>query len=291
MKTFFQLAAIAAVVALGLVACSGSSRSGGESLQDSHPQTQADSLSYFFGGMYADNFWRSNSYDSIALSEGGRRKYLEGVEKGLGFDDDLRFLEGISAGIQIRLAINDLEKDLGVHLSKEQILNALAYGLRSDTSLNWSENQKSLRQIVEAIGKNKDRADRAAAEVAVEKAGEKAGMKLLSEGVYGKIIGEPSGEMLKEGDLVRVRMQFQTLNGKKLNLPTPEVIQIGMMFQETLLEPVIVKLSSREKMELITSAVGVFGSQCSRMDLKPTDIVKVTIETLGLVDEIGFGSK
>lgn len=272
---------LAATAILALTACS-SGPGEGKTLEETNPRTQADSLSYYFGAMYADNYWRTYANDSSATSSEARKQYLDGVGKGISLGEDRQYLEGVMTGIQFVLGIQDLEKDLGVKLDKNRILDALAYGLRNDSAVDGASNQQALQQILQAIGEKKDREDKKTGDEAVAKAAAKAGMKKMGDGIYGKVTKPGQGALLKAGDAVKALMTVTPVSGKTVNIPMPEVIQVGSMFRDTSLGPVIETLHANESVELMTSAIALFGNQCTRMGLDPTEVVKITLTTDGL---------
>lgn len=282
MKKISPLSVIATIAGTLLMAACSSGVGDGKTLEETNPHSQADSLSYYFGTMYADNYWRTYANDSNATSEEARHQYIEGVRKGISLGENPQYLEGVATGIQFILGIRDLEKDLGVRLDEKRILAALAYGMRNDSIIDGAANQQALQAILQALGEKKDKEDLQAGQKAVEQAATKNSMKQISDGIYGKTVRTGQGPLLKAGDAVNVHMTVTPLSGKKISIPMPEVIQVGSMFQDTPLAPAIETLHQNESVELLTSAMALFGNQCSRMGLEPAEVVRISLTTKGL---------
>ena len=270
-KIFSGLLIAGAFVVAG---CSGSG--GGKPLSDYKGASQADSLSYYYGAMYADNYWRSHTGDSVALSDKGRDQYMSGLEKGLSLGSDEQYLEGA-------MGMRELEKELGVKLDPEIIRNALAYGLRSDSAVNPSEVNGKLQQILQTIGEKKDKENSVAAEKAVAAAAKKAGASKMTAGVYGKVLKAGSGAVLKDGDRVKVAMKMTSLEGKDVAVPMPEEITVGREFAGMPVGEVLVGMHAEESVELYVSAFSMFGQNCSRMGFDPASVIRITLNTSGLI--------
>lgn len=279
MKKTRLLPLAAGLLLLG--ACSGPGE--GQPLSDFKNAGQADSLSYFYGAMYADNYWRMSANDSAAREEKARKRYLEGVEKGMSLgSDDKQYNDGLLVGLQFATGIRDLEKELGVKLDKKTILSAMAYGLRADSTIDMASAQQGLQMILQTLGEKKDKENAAEAQKAVAAAAKKDGLKPMTEGVYGKTVKPGSGALLKEGDIVKVEMQMASLAGKKVSFPMPSELRVGTEFQGTPMHVVLTKLHAEESVVLYVSAYSMFGQGCSRMGYEPSDVLKVDISTLGL---------
>ncbi len=252
--------------AVGLLcfgACSGPGD--GKPLSDYSGASQADSLSYFYGAMYADNYWRMSANDSAAKAEAARKKYLEGVAKGIGLgSDDKQYNEGLLVGLQFATGMKELEDELGVRLDKDIILNAMAYGLESDSTIDAAAMQQGLQKILQALGEKKDKKDAAEA------------------GLYGKTLKPGAGPLLKEDDVVKVDMSMASLSGKEVAFPMPSELRVGTEFKGSPLGEALTKIHAQESVELYVSAFSMFGRNCGRMGFEPNDVIKVSLTTLGL---------
>lgn len=270
--------------AVGLLcfgACSGPGD--GKPLSDYSGASQADSLSYFYGAMYADNYWRMSANDSAAKAEAARKKYLEGVAKGIGLgSDDKQYNEGLLVGLQFATGMKELEDELGVRLDKDVILNAMAYGLESDSTIDAAATQQGLQKILQALGEKKDKKDAAEADKAVAAAAKKSGMKLMAAGLYGKTLKPGTGPLLKEDDVVKVDMSMASLSGKEVAFPMPSELRVGTEFKGSPLGEALTKIHAQESVELYVSTFSMFGRNCGRMGFEPNDVIKVSLTTLGL---------
>ena len=271
----------AGALALMLAACSNPPS--GKPLADLGKLSQADSLSYLYGMSYADNYWRMAQSDSAAAGEAGRKEYLKGIQKGLALASESdQYNEGLLMGLQVAVAQKNLQKELGVTIEPEMFTSGLAYGLQADTVASDPRYQQQFQRIVDAIGKKKDKENADAAGKALAAAARQQGMAQMGPDVFGKVITPGEGVLLQTGQTVNVDMKLLSLSGKELPIPMPKQINVGHEFADLPIGPVILKMHEKEKMELLTPAFALFGQNCSRLGLEPTEVVKVLIETKGL---------
>lgn len=271
---------MSAVVLLG--SCSGADTEG-KPLSDYKNATQSDSLSYYYGEMFASQFWQMNANDSDATSQAARKQYLEGVAKGLALGGkDKAYSEGVLAGLQIALGTREVEKELGVKVNTEMVQSGLARGLRSDSAVDVSKSQMEMQRIIQVLGEKKDKENNAKAEKALKAAASKAGMKQMAPQMYGKVVKAGTGPVLKQGDAVKVKISMTDSKGKDVAGQMPDVIHVGTEFANLPLGAVIEKMHAEESLDLLTSAMAIFGPNCSRLNMNPEDIISVKISTLGL---------
>lgn len=274
---YIRLSVLAAGISVALASCGGPGE--GKKLSEISGATTADSLSYYYGEMYADNYWRMSANDSVALSESARRQYLKGVEKGLGIGaDDKAYSEGLLTGLQFALGIKEIEKEMGVKLNRDVIMQAMACGLRSDTAVDINRTQMELQKILQRIGDARDRRNEAAASEALQSVAKKARMTLLCDGVYAKIKAPGEGVCLKDGDHVKVEMTMTTSDGRDVSIPLPTEIMVGNEFHGTPVSDALLKLKPGEDVKLAVSANSLFGSNVVRMNLEPEDVVYIQIK-------------
>ncbi len=278
MKT---LKAIIGACALLFVVGACSNPPSGKSLDDYEKLSQGDSLSYLYGMTYADNYWRMAESDSAALSEAGRKQYLEGIQKGLAMASaNEQYNSGLLMGLQMVMAKKDLKKQLGVSIEPELFISGLAYGLKADTVASNPRYQRAFQQIVDAIGKKKDKEDANIAGRELLSMAENEGFTSMGENVYGKVVVAGEGPLLQEGQTVNVDIKLQTLSGKELPIPMPDQIKVGSEFENPIGQAIL-KMHVKEKVELLTTAVALFGHNCSRLGIDTTEVLKMTIETKG----------
>lgn len=282
-KMLVPAAAVAAMMLLG--SCSGGDTKG-KPLSDYKNISQSDSLSYLYGEMFANQFWQVNAGDSASTTAEARKQYLEGVAKGLKLGEESKaYSEGVLAGLQMALGSVELEKELGVKLNPDMLRAGLAHGLSADSALDITASQMAMQNILQTLGEKKDKENNAKAEKAVKAAASKAGMKLIAPQMYGKVLKAGTGPLLKDGDAVNINLTITDAAGKDVGGQMPTMIHVGTEFANLPLGEVIKKMHAEESMSLLTSAVAIFGPNCSRLNMNPDDVLSVKISTLGLADE------
>lgn len=281
MKTSAILA-LGVLLASMMTACSG--RDEGKSIADFSGASQSDSLSYFYGNLFARQYWQENASDSAASAPRARDKYLEGFKKGMEIgSNDAAYTDGVLAGLQYARLTQDIEKELGVKLSEKYAVSGVAYAMRSDTTVSDVTVQKNLHQLLETIGSKKDKENIEKSNKALAAAAKKEGLKKVNDGIYFKVVKPGTGPLLTDGKTVAIAMTMTLTDGKAVNVPTPESITVGNEFAGTPLAQVITQLHADESVKMLTSAYALFGSNCSRMNLQPTDIIVINLTTKGLV--------
>lgn len=274
---------LALVLALAATSCGGN---------DSRPLSElgkistADTLSYLYGQMYADNYWRMNVNDSAALSAGGRDSYLRGIEKGLalGADDDA-YADGVITGLQFALGIAEMQRELGVELSKDYIIRGMRNGLKSDSATDIAVTQTMMNRILQLLGEKRDKENAKAAVKGLKGVASRMKLTPFASGVYGRIEKPGSGETFKDGDLVHAEIRITSSEGKQLSLPPfPAEIAIGSdPFAETPIEAYLYKLRPGSKAVLATSAGDLFGPETSRLNIEPSATILIHLSFGGLI--------
>lgn len=274
---------LALVLALAATSCGGN---------DSRPLSElgkistADTLSYLYGQMYADNYWRMNVNDSAALSAGGRDSYLRGIEKGLalGADDDA-YADGVITGLQFALGIAEMQRELGVELSKDYIIRGMRNGLKSDSATDIAVTQTMMNRILQLLGEKRDKENAKAAVKGLKGVASRMKLTPFASGVYGRIEKPGSGETFKDGDLVHAEIRITSSEGKQLSLPPfPAEIAIGSdPFAETPIEACLYKLRPGSKAVLTTSAGDLFGPETSRLNIEPSATILIHLSFGGLI--------
>lgn len=274
---------LALVLALAATSCGGN---------DSRPLSElgkistADTLSYLYGQMYADNYWRMNVNDSAALSAGGRDSYLRGIEKGLalGADDDA-YADGVITGLQFALGIAEMQRELGVELSKDYIIRGMRNGLKSDSATDIAVTQTMMNRILQLLGEKRDKENAKAAVKGLKGVASRMKLTPFASGVYGRIEKPGSGETFKDGDLVHAEIRITSSEGKQLSLPPfPAEIAIGSdPFAETPIEACLYKLRPGSKAVLATSAGDLFGPETSRLNIEPSATILIHLSFGGLI--------
>lgn len=275
---------LALSLALAATSCGGN---------DSRPLSElgkistADTLSFLYGQMYADNYWRMNVNDSAALSTGGRDSYLRGIEKGLalGADDDA-YADGVITGLQFALGIAEMQKELGVELSKDYIIRGMKNGLKSDSAVDIAVTQTIMNRILQRLGEKRDKENAKEAVKGLKGVASRMKLTPFASGVYGRIEKAGNGDSFKEGDRVHAGIRITSADGKELSLPPfPDEITIGSdPFADTPVEACLYKLRPGSQAVLATSADDLFGQETQRLNIQPSATILIHLSFGGLIE-------
>lgn len=154
MKFKSLLAVFVACLALG--SCG---RTAPHQLSEIKNATPADSLAYYLGAMRGIEYNHAAKGDSTLNSEMSRIQFIEGTRAGLEIinPEHEPYNRGVLLGVQIALNMNQFKEEYGVQLPEHVFLEALAYAVENDSSLNAPEIQSKLYHLVNKFASEKEK--------------------------------------------------------------------------------------------------------------------------------------
>ena len=282
---FLPIAAIACIA----VSC----QNGSGSLSKSSSQT--DSLMYYLGQMHAADYLREANRDTIMKESSEKQAYLSGIRAGLAAmkDGNEQYNKGVMMGMQMASQMMSFTEQMGVQINKNAYVNSLSDALMADTMPNSSEVQRNFRAVMQNIEAAKEERDKATSQESLKQVAEKDALPKINDDLYGKVTeAMPNDSVaITEGDQVFVEAKFTKENGDNINIPVAPKGKVGNKrnFPE-IVSDAMTSLKSGETGEFLTSAHAVLGSRASQLDLKPEDVIKMTI-TATLVPKTDEESK
>lgn len=264
-----------AAAGLLLASCSGGESAPKTSADEA---AKADSLVYCFGQLRGAEFLNEAQNDTTLSEKYARQEYLSGVKAGLAAVKAQKdaYNKGLFLGMQMAMNIQGFEKEYGIRLSDKVFLEGLSKTLESDSVVNTATLQPIFYRLMNEINEQKAQRDKEAAEAALKKEAEAKGMKLVAEGLYGKMT-MAQGEKIKEGDKIDDDIVVTTLDGREIAAPFPKSMVVGQRLNNSPIATALTTLSSGEKGTFLTTAHHLFGQRAAQMDLKSDQVLQLSI--------------
>lgn len=281
LKTIFFSAISAGLL---LASCGGPGE--GRSISDIKNASASDSISNLLGQYYASDYWKAMSSDSARITRESRDEYLKGVAEALklaGKDD--AYIEGYMLGLNLLQYTGQYTKEMGMELSTKEILNGLAYGLRSDSAVNLEQVNADLSRITTRFAAEKDAKDKVAGQKKVAEYAKKHGLQKFTAELYGKIEKQGSGKKLADGDNIKCSISASDSKGNKIRVPLPSELEVSQQLNNTPIGAAILQLTPGGAGDFVASAFDVFGTNCARFNVDPSDIVILKVGVDKLLDK------
>ena len=273
-----------------LTACSGPGE--GRPLEDIKNASTTDSISNLLGQMYAIDYWKDIAGDSVKATREARDQYLSGVRDALKLSGkDESYIEGYLLGLQLSQYSREFTNLMGVDIDLNETLKGLAYGLRTDSTVNYQQVSADLNLLTTRFANQKDEKDRAEGEKNLAAFAKKEGMTKYSEDLYGKILSQGTGKELKEGENVSFDIVISDDTGKKLNIPVPKDVTVGPQLSKAPIGRALMQLKEGGAGEFATSAFAVFGANAGRYKVTPEQTLVMNITLKGISQKAAEAEK
>ena len=264
-----------AALAILAVSCQNGTGSG---LSASSSQT--DSLMYYLGQMNASDYLREANRDTTLKENSQKQAYLAGVRAGLSAlkEGNENYNKGVMMGMQMASQMMSFSEQMEVTINQSSYVNSLQSALMADTMPNTVLAQSEFRKVMTNIESAKEARDKAASQESLKKVAENAGLPKIGDDLYGKVTNTTDGTAVADGDEVNVEATFTKENGETLSMPLQPTGKVGNKrnFPE-IVSTALMSLKSGETGEFMTSAHALLGQRAQQMDLKPSDVVKMTL--------------
>lgn len=257
---------------LMLGACAGPGD--GRSLDDIKNPTTVDSISNLWGQMFAVDYWRAAQGDSIAMSREARDQYLKGVADALklaGKDD--AYIEGYIQGLQMVQHSENYKDDMGIKIDLNETLKGIAYGLRSDSTVDVNKVNQDLTFITTREAQKLDEKEKAESTKELDKYAKSKGLNKLTPELYGKITSEGNGTALKEGDLISCHITVTDSKGKQIALPLPRELEVSSSLANTPLGQAVLRLKDGGQGDFASTGFNILGKNARQFQVSPNEIL------------------
>lgn len=266
-------------VGMMLASCGGPGE--GRGLEEMKNATTLDSLSNLFGQLYAIDYWSNAGSDSTALSEKARQGYLKGIQEGISkYGKDKSYLEGYQLGLQLAMFADEYEQQMGVKLDLDKIVEGLAYGLRSDSTVNPATANQEFQRINMRFQMQQDELNKKKAQEKLASFVKGKSYIDMGNGLYGKILRQGKGEAVKIGDMVQCNITITDSKGKKIGIPMPKDLSLNNHIAQLPIGQALMKMKPGAAGEFITTAYDMFNTRATEYGLEISEPLVLTIEVL-----------
>ena len=227
-----KLFAAGAVASLLLLASCDGGNVTGKDIKEAGVSNTADSASYYQGINIAYYYEQMAQQDSTLKTDAGRADFIKGLRASMGMFDGKSeaYIAGITAGVQAAMTNKNFKDQLGLDINNSIMLTGLAYALQNDSVTKNPQVMQQFQTLMQRVQEQKVRKDHDAAVSAMAPLA-KRGFTASGEGLMVKVSKPGSGETLKEGDRVKVKLAVKEMNGKDVKLPQlPEEVVVGRSF-------------------------------------------------------------
>lgn len=240
-----------------------------------------DSMMYYLGQMRALEYWQQAEKDTTLQGEKARQDFMRGVRAGLGATGESDAYDlGVYQGIQLAINFKNFEKDYATgRLHTDIMLRAMTVGMENDSAVNVNEARKELYNIMGRFEKEKADRDSKESLSGLASAVSKLGMKKISDRLYGKEIKAGNGTKFTPGEKLTVHIIVKDAAGKVLRVPMPREIVVGARYVSEVVSEALATMTMDGVSEFATSAYVMLGDRCSRLGLKPDQVLLMTIQT------------
>lgn len=241
---------------------------------------QTDSLMYYLGEINAGDYIRESQRDTAMKEYSAKQAYLDGVKAGLKVlrDGEESFNKGAMLGMQMAFNMVNFSEQMEVSIDKSVYISSLQNALAADSMPNVQMAQAEFRRLMGEIEKAKKDRDQVASRESLSQLATAAGLPKIDDDLYGKVTQTTDGAILNQGDEVEVEVKLTQEDGTPVNMPMQSKGKIGNKrnFPE-IISNAMLNLKSGETGEFMTTAHALTGGRTQQLNLKPTDVIKITV--------------
>ncbi len=227
-----KLFAAGAVASLLLLASCDGGNVTGKDIKEAGVSNTTDSISYYEGYAVAYIYEQMAQQDTTLKTDAGRADFLKGLRASMELFDGKSeaYIAGLTAGMQVAMNNKDVKDRLELNINNKLLMTGLAYAMQNDTITKDTQVMQKYQELMQRVAQEKQRKDHDAAVSAMASLA-KRGFTASGEGMMVKVSKPGSGETLKEGDRVKVKLAVKEMNGKDVKLPQlPEEVVVGRSF-------------------------------------------------------------
>ena len=242
--------------------------------------SQTDSLMYYLGQMNAADYLREANRDTIMKSETEKLVYLNGVRTGLASlrEGNETYNKGFMLGMQMAAQMISFSEQMDVKIDRNSYVNSLTDALMADSMPNTSLAQSEFRKVMQNIENSKNERDKVASQESLKTVAEKEGLPKINDNLYGKATSTTDGKLLADGDEITAEIKITKEDGEALSMPVSPKGKVGNKrnYPEEI-SNALITLKSGETGEFLTTAHALLGARAQQMNLKPADVLKMTV--------------
>ncbi|MCM1377960.1 MAG: hypothetical protein NC097_08195 [Clostridium sp.] len=271
-----------ALPTLLLSACGGETTS----LSDVKDATKGDSIAFYYGRSKGFDFWNEAENDTTLRGEDARKEFLKGVKDGMdAVKDNAAYNYGLMIGMGVAQDIIDLHKTYpGVEMPRDLFLSSLKGALKNDSVVDGVQTKADLYKIMDQMARQKELEDTKAAQASLASTAKQLSMTKINDYLYGKIITNGDGQVLKDGDKVSLDITAATVDGQPIGMQFPREIVVGRNLSSPLISQALRTMKVGQTSQFIASPIQLMPRRYRAGEYKGTDLVKFTIKVNSISD-------
>lgn len=237
-------------------------------------------MMYYFGIMQANNYWQDAENDTILRTEEGRSEFLRGFRKAMTMESDNdSYNKGLQLGLRLAIRLREFEKMYGVKFPEDILADSFEEHLKSDSSFNISEAQKSYYKIKDLLDLKKGIKETDKAKKVLAEKAKAEGYVMVNDTLYAKdITPSAGGAKFKDGDHIAIQLNSATLDGRELGRQFPDSITIGEGRVPRIVCLATHTMTSGQTRMFMTIPKALFGNSFARYQLEADEPVVFTVK-------------
>ena len=265
-------------VAAGMVLFTACEQNGGGNMPSN--ATASDSLMYYLGQFDAARFKMEADNDTSLNSPQARQSFLAGVQAGLNQlrQDDEAYNRGFTAGLQTASNVTVFNERYDVNLNKNLYLSALRSELMSDSTEDARSIQLKFQMVMTNIMNEKEEKDKKAASETLAQAIAGKDYKKVTDDLYGKIENHTDSAKIKDGELVKLDLTVNKLDGQSVYSPVPPQTRVGAQNLPKVITDALMIMKSGETGSFMTTGIALFGQRAEQNGIQPSEVLSLTLK-------------
>lgn len=263
----------------------------GKNLSDFPDASAGDSLLYYYAQIRAAEYWDKAANDQSLKTPENRRKYIDGVKKGINTirmsGDNQTYNMGVRDGERMAIRFMEFERRYNVDLDDDILISSLIKGLEdstdevpidlcSDEFYRLLDVMKS-RLRVELTPKVQKQLVELARNLQLSK---------ISPRLFYRIEKKGTGSYPKPGETILINIDIKLPDGRELGVPDTERLVMGAPEIPRTFDMALGRLNKGSVGVFTTSADAIFGSRSRIMGVNPEDLLIMTITLNDIIPAI-----
>lgn len=276
MKNLLLTAALLAAAVFGLESCGHST---GKDISEYPDASMTDSLLFYYVQLRAHEFWETAEKDTTFRSHKARERFLDGLEDGFNavIRDDDYYNMGMQAGVRLAINLRNFDKRYDIDIRTDKAVPSFRYGLRDGADIDVMKCQEEFYRLLDQLKRTqRERSHRQAQLSLIEEARHQE-MTKISDNLYYRVIKKGSGQYAEFGNSIYVTVSYERADGQDMAVPSPGLVTVGSPGVPDALNNAYTRLNKGAVALFATTAEALFGSRTYIMDLKPEDVILVSI--------------
>ena len=275
-----------AVASLLLFASCDGGNVTGKDIKETGVSNTADSISYYEGYAVAYMYEQMAQQDTTLKTDAGRADFIKGMRAAMELFDGKSdaYIAGLTAGMQVGMNNKEVKDRLELNINNGLLMTGMAYALQNDSITKDPQGaMQKYQELMQRVTQEKQKKDHDAAVKEMASLAHK-GYTASDEGLMVNVSQPGSGEALKEGDRVKVKLQLKEMNGKAVNLPLPEEVVVGRSFGlDSPMARAIATMKLGETATFAFPAVDMFQDRAKQYGLDSNSVLLFEVSAISLV--------